>query len=112
LIDLAHPAGPDWERRGTRLVFRERFRQLLSREFPAWRIAEVSTERDLQHSLSPAYPRALLKRGGAALAAIGSPPDGLNSSGALSFGLIWLNYLRKRERRTLIEGLVLLVPAN
>ena len=77
LIDLARPAGPDWERRGTRLVFRERFRQFVSREFPAWRIAEVSTEPDLEHSLSPAYPRALLKRGSAALAAIGSPPDGL-----------------------------------
>jgi hypothetical protein len=112
LIDLALPAGPDWERRGTRLVFREQFRQFLSREFPAWRIAEVSTERDLEHSLSPTFPRALLKRGNAALAAIGSPPDGLNSSGVLSFGLIWLDYLRKRERRTAIEGLVLFVPAN
>jgi len=112
LIDLARPAGPDWERRGTRLVFRERFRQFVSREFPAWRIADVSTERDLEHSLSPAYPRALLKRGSTALAAIGSPPDGLNSSGVLSFGLIWLDYLRKRERRTPVEGLVLFVPAN
>jgi hypothetical protein len=112
LIDLALPAGPDWERRGMRLVFRERFGQYLSREFPAWRIAELSTERDLEHSLSPAYPRALLKRGSAALAAIGSPPDRLNSSGVLSFGLIWLDYLRKRERRTPIEGLVVFVPAN
>ena len=112
LIDLARPAGPDWERRGTRLVFREQFRQHLSREFPAWRIAELSTERDLEHSLSPAFPRALLKRGAAAFAAIASPPDGLNSSGVLSFGLIWLDYLRKRERRTTIEGLALFVPAN
>src|SRR5216684_2355192 len=81
LIDLARATGADWERRGTRMVFREQFRQFLSREFPAWRIAELSTERDLEHSLSPAYPRALLKRGGAALAAIGSPPDGFSSSG-------------------------------
>jgi len=112
LIDLARPAGPNWEQRGMRLVFREQFRQWLSREFPAWRIAELSTERDLEHSLSPAYPRALLKRGSTALAAISSPPDGLNSSGVLSFGLIWLEYLRKRERRTVIEGLVLFAPAN
>jgi hypothetical protein len=111
LIDLARPAGPDWERRGMRLVFRERFRQMLSREFPAWRVAELSTERDLEHSLSPAFPRALLKRGNAALAAMGSPPDEFNS-GILSFGLIWLDYLRKRERRTAIEGLVLFVPGN
>ena len=113
LIDLARPAaGPDWERRGTRLAFRERFRQFLSREFPAWRIAEVSTEQDLEHSLSPAYPRALLKRGAACLAAIGSPPDGLSSSGVLSFGLIWLDYLRRRERRAIVEGLVLFVPSD
>jgi len=104
LIDLARATGADWERRGTRMVFREQFRQFLSREFPAWRIAELSTERDLEHSLSPAYPRALLKRGGAALAAIGSPPDGFSSSGVLSFGLIWLDYVRRRERRTVIEA--------
>ena len=112
LIDLARATGADWERRGTRMVFREQFRQFLSREFPAWRIAELSTERDLEHSLSPAYPRALLKRGGAALAAIGSPPDGFSSSGVLSFGLIWLDYVRRRERRTVIEGLVVFVPAS
>ncbi|MBZ5595198.1 MAG: hypothetical protein LAP39_23380 [Acidobacteriia bacterium] len=112
LIDLARPAGPDWERRGTRLVFRERFRQFLSREFPAWRIAEVSTEQDLEHTLSPAYPRALLKRAGTCLAAIGAPPDGLGSSGVVSFGLIWLDYLRRRERRAIVENLVLFVPAD
>ena len=111
LIDLARPAGPDWERRGTRLVFREQFRQFLAREFPAWRIAEISTEQDLEHSLSPAYPRALIKRGKASLAAIASPPDGLNLSGVLSFGLIWFDYLRRRERRSTLEGLVLFVPA-
>jgi len=112
LVDLARPAGPDWERRGTRLVFRERFRQFLSREFPAWRIAEISTEQDLEHSLSPAFPRALLKHGSAGLAAISSPPDALNASSALSFGLIWLDYLRRRERRGTVEGLALFAPAG
>jgi hypothetical protein len=55
LLDLARPASQSWERRGTRLVFRERFRQFLSREFPAWKIDELSTEADLEHTLSPAY---------------------------------------------------------
>ena len=112
LLDLARPTGQDWERRGTRLVFREQFRQFLHREFPAWNIAEVSTEADLEHSLSPAYPRALLKRGTSGLAAIGAPPDSLNISGVLSFGLIWLEYLRHRERRVTIEGLLLFLPAD
>jgi len=112
LIDLAQPAGQDWERRGTRLVFRERFRQFLMREFPGWKLGELSTEADLQHSLSPAYPRALLKHGSAGLAAIGAAPEALDSSSVLSFGLIWLDYLRRRERRLTIEGLVLFLPDN
>jgi hypothetical protein len=112
LIDLARPASRDWELRGTRLIFRERFRQFLSRELPGWDIAELSTEPNLQHTLSPAYPRALLKRGASGLAAIGAAPDALNASGVLSFGLIWLDYLRRRERRTAIEGLVLFLPAG
>lgn len=110
LIDLARPAGQDWERRGTRLVFRERFRHFLSREFPSWKLAELSTEADLQHSLSPAYPRALLKHGGSGLAAIGAAPEAVDSSAVLSFGLIWLEYLRRRERRITVEGLVLFLP--
>jgi len=110
LIDLARPTSRDWELRGTRLVFRERFRQFLLREFPAWKVAELSTEADLEHTLSPAHPRALLKQGSAGLAAIGAAPDGLNTGGVLSFGLIWLDYLRRRERRATIEGLVLFLP--
>jgi len=112
LLDLAQSTGQDWERRGTRLVFREQFRQFLHREFPAWTIAELSTEADLEHSLSPAYPRALLTRGPAGLAAIGAAPDSLNIAGVLSFGLIWLDYLRHRERRIAIEGLLLFLPVD
>ena len=112
LLDLARPASAEWSRRGTRLVFRERFRDYLSREFPAWKVAELSTEADLEHTLSPAYPRALVKRGTAGLAAIAAPPGGLDASHVLSFGLIWLDYLRKRERRITIEGLLLFLPAD
>lgn len=112
LLDLARPASAEWSRRGTRLVFRERFREYLGREFPAWKVAELSTEADLEHTLSPAYPRALLKRGTAGLAAIAAPPGGSNASGVLSFGLIWLDYLRQRERRLTIEGLLLFLPAG
>jgi hypothetical protein len=112
LLDLARPASREWELRGARLVFRERLRRLLSREFPAWNIGELTTQADLEHSLSPAYPRALLKRGAAALAAIAAPPDGLNFAGIVSFGLIWLSYLRRREQRLTVEGLVLFLPSG
>ena len=112
LLDLAKPASAEWSRRGTRMVFRERLREFLGREFPAWKVAELSTEADLEHTLSPAYPRALIRRGTSGLAAIAAPMGSLNSSGALSFGLIWLDYLRKREPRLTIEGLLLFLPAD
>ena len=76
LVDLERPAGHGAQRRGERLVFRERFRQLLARSLRARRLAEVSSEPNLQHSLSPSFPRALLTKGQRALAAIAAPEAG------------------------------------
>ncbi len=73
---------------------------------------ELSTAPDLHHSLSPSYPRALLRKGNTALAAIGAAEDSWSPEGALSFGLIWLDYLRHRESRVYVEGLAILVPAG
>ncbi len=112
LVDLAHPASRDTSRRGARLKYRERFRSSLLRQFPSWRIAELSTEADLHHSLSPSYPRALLRKGSAALAAIGAAEDALDVDGALTFGLIWLDYLRQRDARVPVQGLAIFVPAG
>ena len=112
LVDLDHPANRDAGRRGTRLKYRERFRRSLRRQFPEWRLAELSTDPDLSHSLSPSYPRALLRKGTASLAAIGAAEDSLAPEGALSFGLIWLDYLRRREPRLTIQGLAIFVPAG
>lgn len=115
LVDLAHPQRREWERRGTRLVFRERLRELLARQFPDYTAAELSAEPNLEHSLSPVYPRALLKRGQSALAAILAPPEA-DPAAMLSFGLIWLDYLRRRTQRTprplVVEGLALFAPAG
>jgi len=112
LVDLAHPASRDTSRRGARLKYRERFRRSLLRQFPSWRIAELSTEADLHHSLSPSYPRALLRKGATALAAIGAAEDSPDVDGALTFGLIWLDYLRQREKRVAVQGLAIFVPSG
>src|ERR1022692_3615854 len=98
LLDLARHSGAELGKRSGRLVFRERFRLLLRRQFPEWTLAEVSAEADLEHSLSPAFPRAYLKHGQHGWAAIACAPDA-DSSAVLSFGLIWLAYLRAPERR-------------
>ena len=110
LVDLAHPASRDASRQGARLKYRERFRRSLSRQFPDWRIVELSTAPDLHHTLSPSYPRALLRKGTIAMAAIGAAEDSLDPDGALTFGLIWLDYLRHREARLAVRGLVIFLP--
>jgi hypothetical protein len=112
LVDLDRTSNRDARRRGARLKYRERFRQSLHRQFPDWRVAELSTEADLHHSLSPSYPRALLRKGALAFAAIGAAEDSLSPDGVLSFGLIWLDYLRRRETRFIVEGLAIFLPAG
>src|SRR5580704_9493167 len=112
LIDLADPSNRDAGRRGARLKYRERFRCSLRRQFPDWRIAELSAELDLHHSLSPSFPRALLRKGGTAIAAIGAAEDALSPENVLSFGLIWLDYLRRREKKVTVEGLAIFVPVG
>ena len=111
LLDLGRRSGVELSKRTGRLVFRERFRLFLRRQFPEWTLAEVSAEADLTHSLSPAFPRAFLKHGVHGWAAIAYPPNA-DPGAVLSFGLIWLAYLRARERRVAVEGLALYLPAG
>jgi hypothetical protein len=113
LADLARGSNQHLEKKGERLKYREHFRESLYRQFPDWRVSAISSEQDLHNSFSPVYPRAFLRRGNTGLAAIGAPADSkCQAEAALSFGLIWLDYLRRREPRVTMEGLVLFVPAG
>jgi len=112
LADPTRAAGQQLTLRGARLEFREFFRRFLRRQYPTHKIAELTTEADLEHSLSPAYPRALLRQGTSAWAAIGASEDPFHADGVLTFGLIWLDYLRGREPNLTIHGLVLYLPAG
>ncbi len=111
LVDLGRKAGADLGRKSGRLVFRERFRLSLRRQFPEWKLAELSADANLEFSLSPAFPRAFLRYGQHGWAAIACPPDG-DPAAVLSFALIWLDYLRTRESRVVVEGLAIYVPAG
>ncbi len=104
-------ASQDVQRDATRLGFREQFRRFLRREFPGWR-AEVSSEKDLEHSFSGACARAFLKKGQAGMAAVGAPAGHADSAQALAAGLLWLDYLRRREVRSPVDRLVFYVPAE
>ena len=111
LLDLARPSAAGMSRRGGRMVFRERFRLFLRRQFPEWKLAELSAEPNLEHSLSPTYPRAFLRYGQHGWAAIACPPDA-DAASVVTFGLIWLSYLRTRESKLAMEGLAIYVPAD
>src|SRR5579872_1075675 len=111
LLDLARRAGADLGRRSGRLVFRERFRLFLRRQFPEWTLGELSAEPNLEYSLSPSFPRAFLRHGQHGWAAIACPPDG-DAAAVLAFGLIWMSYLRERERKVVIQGLAIYVAAS
>jgi len=110
LIDRAQASNATAAQRGARQKYREQFRLSLRRQFTDWKLVELSTEPDLHHSLSPAYPRAFLRRGSQGIAALGAAEDALDPDGALSFGLIWLDYLRSREKRLAVGTLALFLP--
>lgn len=112
LIDRNRFNGENVPLRTARFGFREQFRLFLRRQYPAYKLAELTTEADLEHSLSPAYPRALLRQGASAWAAIGVAAGAVHPDGVLTFGLIWLDYLRRREPSLAIHGLILYLPAG
>ena len=114
IADLASPHGRDLERKTSRHAFRERFYLVLAREFPDWHIEEISSEANLEQSLTPSYTRAFLRLGLAGIAVMGAASEAGGSpatrAGIVAFGLIWLDYLRRRDKRLSIGRLILFVP--
>lgn len=109
VADLAAPHGRELGRTTSRRAFGERFHLMLSRELPDWRIEEVSSEPNLAESLSPSYTRAFLRQGSTGIAAMAAAPGGA-AAGVITFGLIWLDYLRRREKAVSAWRLFLFVP--
>ncbi|MBM3736313.1 MAG: hypothetical protein FJW39_11055 [Acidobacteria bacterium] len=107
IVDQARPSVADPVKRAGRLALREKLREFLHRQFAGWTVAQLTAETDLEHSLSPVYPRALVRQGGHGWAAIASPAGVPAADGALAAGLIWLDHLRMRERRVMVEGLAM-----
>ncbi len=101
--------GETMVRRAARDCSLASFGERLGRQFPAWTIDVLTHGADLEHSLSPAYPRALLRQGPRAWAAIAAPAAAATPENALTFGLAWLDYLRRRPAFA-VEGLAVFVP--
>ena len=112
IADLAAPAGVELGRKTSRTAFRDRFRLMLAREYPDWRVEEISVELNLEQSLTASYARAFLRSGSMGIAAIAAPPDTTDPAGIVAFGLIWLDYLRRREKALRIRQLILYLPLH
>ncbi|MGH9787047.1 MAG: hypothetical protein ACRD88_22990, partial [Terriglobia bacterium] len=99
-------------RRSGRARYAQALRRALGRSFPQWKVEELTWEADLEHSLSGRYARGVLRRGQQAWAVIGSGEQENPSAaeGILTVGLIWLDWLRRREAAKVITGLKIFVP--
>jgi len=96
-LDLDRPQSAHRKTCGVRENFAGQFRQMLSRQFPGWEIASLSSSLDLQHSFSSVFPRAKLTRGNQSIAAMASP-DVREEPNLLAFALLWYDHVRARNR--------------
>ena len=110
IYDQSKPSSAPLRKQGERHHFREHLRGLLRKQFPGWRLLDLSADLDMEHSLSANYPRALLRKGQCGVAVIGAAPGPAEPAAALPYGLIWLDYLRRREPELRIESLAIFLP--
>jgi hypothetical protein len=89
-------------------------RRLGEREFPRARLEGLTTAPDLKRSFSPVYARARLAEANRWWAVLGVNADEGASAvdAALTFGLVWLDWNRRRYPDRVWAGLRLFLPAG
>lgn len=107
--DLDRPSASARVHASQRYTFAERFRLMLSRQFPGWAIEQLSSALDLQRSFSSLYPRALLTRGLQTIAALACSSFE-DESGLLTSALLWFDYLSRRAPKGSNQILALFLP--
>ena len=112
LVDLGHQSAHFDARQEVR-QFAKTLEKMLAQALPEARLERLQTGADLERSLSPVYPRGVLLENGRRWALLASPraAGAAGADGALAFGLIWLDAVRKEaERRRPTAGLILCLP--
>jgi hypothetical protein len=96
----------------SREQFRARIQRILSECFPDATIGPLTSAPDLKRSLSGLYVRGLMREGSNAWALLAVPPSENSPSidASLAFGILWLDWMRTRGERCLVQGLRLFVP--
>lgn len=107
LADRADPQAAPALLRGQRTELLELLRRWLARQYPGWRLREISAGMDLERSLSGACPRALLTLGRRRCAAVAA--DQAHADDALTQALLWAAHLRIRDGED-VQSIALFVP--
>lgn len=75
-------------------------------------VDSLTTAADLKRSVSALYTRCVMSQGRRAWAVMGVGPseNSVALQGILSFGLLWLDWTRRRAQRRAIGGLRIFLP--
>lgn len=100
------------ERRGRRVEFARHLKRWLAQLFPDARIDELTTETSMKDSLSGCYARGVLNDGGRlwAVMGVGEEESPAVVDGILTYGLLWLDHLRRQQTSRVVAGLKLFLP--
>ncbi len=102
-------------KRAARLAYQRLLQRVLTRKFPGFKVAKLSTSMDLERSFGPIYSRGLLQQGQSAFAVLGVNAQETRSSidAALTFGILWLDVCRQAQAgKAVVQGLKLFVPVG
>ncbi len=106
---------PPAVRRLARSEYQNLLQRMLLRHFPDWKIGPLTSAMDLERSFGPVYSRGLIRKGHSSFAVLGVNAQESQSAidGALTFGLLWLDYCREREAgSSVVKGLQLFLPQD
>ena len=84
-------------RKAARAAYETLLRRILEREHPGATIEPLRSTADLERSFSPVYARGVVRSGRSAFAVLGvnSQEPQAAIDGALTFGILWLDYCRQ-----------------
>ncbi len=101
-------------RRTRRQQYAQALRRWVHQLFPQSRVLELTSEPDWAHSLSGRYARGVLALGPQTWAILGTgeEEDVSAADGILTYGLLWLDWLRQQQSSRVISGLKLFVPSG
>jgi len=96
----------------SREEFRSRLRRILCERFPDAEIDSLTASPDLEHSFSGLYVRGRMHEGSRAWAVLAVSPaeNAVAIEGMLTFGILWLDWVRSHAGSRAVEGLRLFVP--